>query len=572
MSTDARLKVVLCWHMHQPEYRSLADGTYQLPWVYLHAIKDYVDMAAIIEATPGARAVVNFVPVLLDQIEDYAKQIDGHLRERSAISDPLLASLVAAQPPAGTEPRLELIRACLRANERRVIDRFPAFRRLADLAHRIEQDPSELDYYSDRFLTDLLTWYHLAWLGETVRREDGRVRQLMMKASGYTMEDRRLLLAIIGQIMSSVTARYRRLAECGAIELSVTPYAHPMLPLLIDFSAAREAVPDMPLPESPAYPGGRERAAWHVQEGIAGFERHFGFRPSGCWPAEGGLSTEAAALLAEAGFRWTATGGSVLRNSLVRSGKDENGGAMHRPYRIDGSDIACFFRDDGLSDLIGFTYYDWHGDDAVANLVHHLENIAAVHPGDDQIVVSIVLDGENAWEAYPENGYHFITALYQRLVDHPRIELTTFSECLDSGVQPAELEQLVAGSWVYGTFSTWMGDEDKNRGWDLLCQAKEAWDRVMAEGTLDARHRELALQQLAACEGSDWCWWFGDYNPASTVGDFERLYRLHLSNLHRFLGLEPPENLRQVISSGGGFAEQGGTMRRGVAEGPVESI
>lgn len=162
MSTDARLKVVLCWHMHQPEYRSLADGTYQLPWVYLHAIKDYVDMAAIIEATPGARAVVNFVPVLLDQIEDYAKQIDGHLRERSAISDPLLASLVAAQPPAGTEPRLELIRACLRANERRVIDRFPAFRRLADLAHRIEQDPSELDYYSDRFLTDLLTWYHLA--------------------------------------------------------------------------------------------------------------------------------------------------------------------------------------------------------------------------------------------------------------------------------------------------------------------------------------------------------------------------------------------------------------------------
>lgn len=571
MSTEPRLKVVLCWHMHQPEYRSLDDGTYQLPWVYLHAIKDYIDMAAIIEATPGARAVVNFVPILLDQIEDYAAQISAHLRDRSPIKDPLLAALAAAQLPAGVEQRLALVRACLRANERRVIDRFPAYRRLADLAHRIDQDPTELGYYSDQFLSDLLTWYHLAWLGETVRREDGRVRQLMMKASGYSLEDRLLLLSIIGQIMGSVTARYRRLAESGRIELSVTPYAHPMLPLLLDFGVAREAVPDMPLPEAPAYPGGRERALWHVQEGIAGFERHFGFRPRGCWPAEGGLSSEAAALLAEAGFRWTATGGSVLRNSLVRSGRDTGNGAMHRAYRVGGSDIACFFRDDGLSDLIGFTYYDWHGDDAVANLIYHLENIAAAHPGDEQLVVSIVLDGENAWESYPENGYHFITALYQRLADHPRIELTTFGDCLDSGVEPDNLEQFVAGSWVYGTFSTWMGDHDKNQGWDLLCQAKEAWDRVMAEGTLDAEHRELALRQLAACEGSDWCWWFGDYNPASSVSDFERLYRLHLSNLHRFLGLEPPENLRQVISTGGGFAEQGGTMRRGVAEGPVDS-
>ena len=565
MSTEPRLKVGLCWHMHQPEYRSYVDGRYQLPWVYLHAIKDYIDMAAIIEATPGARAVINFVPILLDQIQDYANQIRAHLRERSPIADPLLAALAATQLPDGAE-RLALVRACLRANERRIIDRFPAYRRLADLARRIDEDPAELDYYSEQFLIDLLTWYHLAWLGETVRREDGRVRQLMTKSCAYSLDDRWLLLEIIGQIMGSVTERYRRLAESGAIELSVTPYAHPMLPLLLDFEVAREAVPDMSLPEAPSYPGGRERAAWHVQEGIAGFERHFGFRPRGCWPAEGGLSTETVALLAEAGFHWTATGGSVLRNSLARNGDCDNGGAMHRAYRVADGDIACFFRDDGLSDLIGFTYYDWHGDDAVANLVHHLENIAGAHPGDDQLVVSIILDGENAWEAYPENGYHFINGLYQRLVDHPGIELATFSECLDSGLEPVDLAQLVAGSWVYGTFSTWMGDGEKNRGWDLLCQAKEAWDRVMAEGKLDAEQREIALKQLAACEGSDWCWWFGDYNPAGSVGDFERLYRLHLSNLYRFLDLEPPENLRQVISIGGGFAEQGGTMRRGTTE------
>lgn len=561
------IKVVLCWHMHQPEYRSYADGVYQLPWVYLHAIKDYVDMAAIVEATPGARAVINFVPILLDQIEDYAADIHAFLTERSPIRDPLLAALAAREFPVAQDRRLALIRACLRANERRLIHRFPAYRRLAELAGLLKDNPEDAAYLGDQYLSDMLTWYHLAWLGETVRREDARVRHLMKKARFFSHEDRLQLLEIIGQIVGSIVERYRRLAEAGRVELSMTPYAHPMLPLLIDFASAREAVPDMPLPSAPSYPGGLERAHWHLRQGIASFERHFGFRPRGCWPAEGGVSEAALDLLSEYGFQWTATGASVLGNSLSNSAGWPQGGdgVLHRAYRVDGAGPACFFRDDGLSDLIGFTYYDWHGDDAVANLVHHLENIANAHPGDEHLVVSIVLDGENAWESYPENGYHFITALYRRLAEHPGIELTTFGDCLARGLAPVRLEKLVAGSWVYGNFSTWMGDKDKNQGWDLLCAAKEAYDRVLAEDRLDEVSRERALWQLAVCEGSDWCWWFGDYNPSDSVGDFERLYRLHLSNLYRFLGLEPPQNLLQIISTGGGYAEQGGVMRRGQA-------
>lgn len=568
MSTRPPLKVVLCWHMHQPEYRSYGDGTHQLPWVYLHAIKDYVDMAAIVEATPGARAVVNFVPILLDQIEDYAAEIDAFLRERTPIRDPLLAALATREWPQSLEQRLVLIRSCLRANEHRLIHRFPAYRQLADLAGLLKEDSDNLAYFGDQYLADIVTWYHLAWLGETVRREDARVRHLLKKARLFSPEDRLQLLEIIGQIVSSIISRYRRLAESGRVELSMTPYAHPMLPLLIDFGSAREAVPEMELPVTPGYPGGTERAHWHVRQGIESFEHHFGFRPQGCWPAEGGVSAAALALLNEYGFKWAATGGSVLRNSLApHPGWPEGGdGLLHRAYRVGGKGPACFFRDDGLSDLIGFTYYDWHGDDAVANLVHHLENIAGAHPDNDDLVVSIVLDGENAWESYPENGYHFITALYRRLAEHPGIELTTFGDCLARGVEPVSFDKLVAGSWVYGNFSTWMGDKDKNQGWDLLCQAKEAFDRVIAGGTLSEVDRDRALWQLAVCEGSDWCWWFGDYNPSDSVGDFERLYRLHLSNLYRFLGLPPPQDLQQVISTGGGYAEQGGVMRRGQAE------
>ncbi|MDR2877923.1 MAG: glycoside hydrolase [Chromatiales bacterium] len=552
--------------MHQPEYRSYADGVYQLPWVYLHAIKDYIDMAAIIEATPGARAVINFVPILLDQIEDYAADIHAFFSARTPIRDPLLAALAESEFPLEHERRLALIRACLRANEKRLIQRFPAYRRLVDMTGLLKDNPEDIAYFSDQYLADIVTWYHLAWLGETVRRDDARVRHLMKKASFFSHEDRLQLLEIIGQIVGAIVERYRVLAQSGRVELSMTPYAHPMLPLLLDFSSAREAVPEMPLPSAPCYPGGLERAHWHLSQGIRSFEHHFGFRPQGCWPAEGGVSAAALALLGEYGFRWTATGASVLGNSLANTDRlQSDSGAFHRAYRIDDAGPACFFRDDGLSDLIGFTYHDWHGDDAVANLMHHMENIAHARPGDDNRVVSIVLDGENAWEAYPENGYHFITALYRQLAGHPDIELTTFSDCLAQGLAPVGLEKLVAGSWVYGNFSTWMGDKDKNQGWDLLCQAKAAYDRVIAEDRLDEVSRERALWQLAVCEGSDWCWWFGDYNPSDSVGDFERLYRLHLSNLYRFLGLEPPQNLLQIISTGGGYAEQGGVMRRGQA-------
>jgi len=221
-----------------------------------------------------------------------------------------------------------------------------------------------------------------------------------------------------------------------------------------------------------------------------------------------------------------------------------------------------FFRDDGLSDLIGFTFADWHADDAAANLVHHLENIASASEEDARLV-SIILDGENAWEHYPQNGYHFLKGLYQALTEHPQIELTTFSKCLDAGLAARPLSNLVAGSWVYGTFSTWVGDEGKNRGWDMLVEAKRTFDEAVESGRLSEGAVEAATRQLAVCEGSDWFWWFGDYNPADTVSDFERLYRLHLANLYQLMGAAPPDYLSHTFTHGRGAPKRGGVMRPG---------
>jgi alpha-amylase/alpha-mannosidase (GH57 family) len=239
--------------------------------------------------------------------------------------------------------------------------------------------------------------------------------------------------------------------------------------------------------------------------------------------------------------------------------------AYNRPYRLGGTGMSCFFRDDTLSDLIGFTYATWHGDDAVANLTSELVQLADRYAaaGNNHAVL-IALDGENAWEHYPFNGYYFLRALYEKLAQHPRLELTTLSALIARGIQPAPLPNVMAGSWVHGSLATWMGDPAKNRAWDLLCDAKQAYDRVMQMSD-DPALRAAACRQLALCESSDWFWWFGDYNPADAVSQFDRLYRRQLATLYRRLNLTPPPELLHTISVGSGAPEHGGVMRRASA-------
>ena len=572
MSAKQKLNVVLCWHMHQPQYCNMMSGEYQQPWSYLHAIKDYIDMAAHIEAVPNARAVVNFAPILLDQLSDYAGQVRSFLREGKAIRDPLLDALAAAVLPSHAESRLKLIKDCLRANQKRLIDRYPPYQQLAEMARWFSTHTDSLGYVSEQFLVDLLVWYHLAWMGETVRRTDARVRKLIEQAANYSLHDRRTLIGVIGELLSGVIDRYARLAKQGKVEISVTPYAHPIMPLLLDIKSAHEAMPAAPLPEMHAYPGGLERSEWHIREAINSCKQYFDFRPRGCWPAEGSVSTATLNLLEKFGFRWAASGESVLFHSVAHddSIKDlPREQLLFKPYHVKNGKLACFFRDDGLSDMLGFTYTEWHADDAVANLIHHLENIRSIDAADMRRVVSIILDGENAWEYYPENGYYFLSALYQQLAEHPHINLTTFSEYLDAGNKPTEIKSLVAGSWVYGTFSTWIGERAKNRGWDMLGDAKRMFDEVTSGGRIDSEQLAAAQHQLSICEGSDWFWWFGDYNPADSVQDFDRLFRMHLANLYQMLGKEPPEYLTQAFSHGssGPGPAAGGVMRHGQPQG-----
>jgi alpha-amylase/alpha-mannosidase (GH57 family) len=392
-----------------------------------------------------------------------------------------------------------------------------------------------------------------------------RIRSLQSKASGFSKEDRRSLIELIWETLNGLAPRYARLAKRGQVELSVTPYAHPIVPLLIDLRSAKEALPGITMPELECYPGGEARARWHIRKGVEVFEKHFGFRPRGCWPSEGSISESTVKMLEEEGFKWAASGQQVLSNSLMasREGGQLPANWVHTAYRLQEGRLNLFFRDDGLSDLIGFTYGEWHADDAVGDLINHLLNIAKACKDNPRAVVSIIMDGENAWEYYPNNGSYFLHAMYEKIAAHPQLQLTTFSEIQQHSRRLApQLEHLVAGSWVYGTFTTWIGDKDKNRAWDLLGQAKKDYDAALETNHYGEERLAELQRQLAICEGSDWFWWFGDYNPSTTVSDFEKLFRNQLSYLYELLEIPTPDSLKQVFAVGSGDPSLGGVMRK----------
>jgi alpha-amylase/alpha-mannosidase (GH57 family) len=560
MSEPRKLTLVLLWHMHQPDFRDQGSGEFRHPWVYLHALKDYSDMAAHLEAHPGVHAVVNLVPVLLDQLEDYAQQCaSGELR------DPLLRALTCEDPDRLTPAQREhLLDQCFRANHGKMIEPFAPFKRLRDLYEFTQAHGGDAArYLSGQYFADLVTWYHLVWTGETVRRSHEPVVRLMSQGEGFSSAQRMELFQLIGAVLREALARYRALAESGRVEISSTPHYHPIGPLLLDFACAREAMPEAPLPEAQCYPGGRSRLGWHLDHAIDSHCRRFGMAPAGIWPAEGAVSMPFARLLAQAGVRWIASGETVLASSLRKSKlpAEERGRYLYHPYRLDQGPV-CFFRDDRLSDLIGFEYKGWHGADAASHFIAQLEQILAAAPAGEEPVVSVILDGENAWEYYPYNAYYFLHDLYSALEKHPHIRTATCSEVLARQAAAPPLPQLVAGSWVYGNLSTWIGSTDKNRAWDLLAKVKHSYDLVMASGRLSPEEAEATARQLAVCEGSDWCWWFGDYNPRDSVMVFDRLFRDNLARLYQLLKLTPPRELDEPVSRGAVNAQTTGAMRR----------
>ena len=587
-----KLLLSLYWHMHQPDYRDSITGEYVLPWTYLHAIKDYSDMAYHIEVNPKARVSFNFVPILLDQLEDYAAQF-----KQQKIKDPLLSMLAADSLDCVSKEHCQLIvESCFKSHHEKMLLPYAQYQRLFNLYQVASQagDYTNLEYFSSQYKADLLVWYHLAWMGESVKRTSPLIQALIAKGSQFTLSDRIALFNLIGEVIINLIPRYKALQISGQIEITSTPHHHPILPLLIDFKSTQDVMPNAPLPAHEQYIGGTDRAIKHLQEAKQSHKRRFGQEPLGMWPSEGAVSHASLLVMANQNVRWTASGEGVLANSLRKSHPDKalvsRLDYLYKPYKVSNSSnsINCFFRDDRLSDKIGFEYSKLHSADAVRDFVQSLEHIHQTFQKLENPVVNVILDGENAWEYFPYNGYYFLNELYAALVNHPNIIMVTPSEIVQAIKTPelssykiteGHLPEIAAGSWVYGSFSTWIGSKDKNRGWDLLCDAKLAYDDVLLKGQLNEIEIQQCSDQLSVCEGSDWFWWLGDYNASVSVTSFDQLFRRNLINLYHLLKLPAPDQLNVAISTSllvqnglsensgivenSGTYENSGTMRRG---------
>jgi alpha-amylase/alpha-mannosidase (GH57 family) len=545
------LYVAFIWHQHQPLYKSRISGRYRLPWVRLHGVKDYLDLVLLLERYPKLHQTVNLVPSLMLQLEEYSlgKAIDPYLSATLTRADKLTPEL-----------KEFIVQHFFDAQHHTLIDPHPRYAELYSQRQTNGQTWCR-ENWTDEDFGDLLAWHNLAWI-DPLFWDDPDIAGWLAKDRGFTLTDRQQIITKHREIISCILPQHRKMQEAGQLEVSTSPYTHPILPLLADTNAGRVAVPRMTLPHQqfqweediPRHLG----KAWNI------YLDRFGCSPRGLWPSEQSVSPTILPHVAKQGFQWLCSDEAILGWTLNHFfHRNEFGNVLepeilYQPYRLSTStgDLSIVFRDHRISDLVGFTYSAMDPDVAAKELIAHLEAIAqrlVDRQGENDgtglaqpWLVTIALDGENCWEFYPQDGLPFLNSLYSRLSDHSRLQLVTVAEYLDQFPARATLpaDKLHSGSWVDGSFTTWIGDPVKNRAWDLLTDARRCL----------AQHPEATetanpdvWEALYAAEGSDWFWWFGEGHSSNHDALFDELFREHLIALYKALNEPVPEVLSHPL-------------------------
>jgi alpha-amylase/alpha-mannosidase (GH57 family) len=525
--------VCFLWHMHQPYYKDLISGEYRMPWTRLHALKDYYGMVEVLRDFPEVRQTFNLVPSLMAQVEDYA--------EGTAVDPALNIALKPAELLTPAEQEY-VLRNCLYDNPSRLFSRFPRYVELTQAWEASDKNLSRARrVFTPPVLRDLQVLSQLAWFEEESFTRDPEVRDLVRRGRDFTHEDQATIGRKQTEMLRKVLPEYREFAASGQIEISTTPFYHPILPLVCDTEIAGISHPYVPLPPRFRYP---QDASEQLSRARRFCRERLGAAPEGLWPSEGSVSDEALAIAAETGFRWAATDNGVLSRTIGRTaGIDET----YRPYRWrqNGRELSMLFRDHYLSDLIGFVYSKMGAAEAAADFLSRIRtNCRGILASGRDALVPVILDGENAWEFYECNGRPFLRELYRGIVADKSMSAVTVSEALNK-VEPQPLDRFFPGSWIGANFDIWIGAEEDNRAWEYLLRARQMYDRVAAGLTED--RRKLAYEELLIAEGSDWCWWYGPEHQSAFRRDFDELFRTHLTNAYRALGVEPPEELSRPI-------------------------
>src|SRR5579862_1452643 len=544
----AQLRVAILWHQHQPFYKDLVTGQYRLPWTRLHALKDYYGMVKLLDEFPHVHQTFNLVPSLVTQIQDY---VSGDAQ------DPFL--LVASRPAKDlTEAeRRFALQYLFQANPANVIGRYPRYRELFEKFRSAGESPENAEkYFQPQDFTDLQVLSQIGWFDEFFLAEKD-VAELVRKGRDFSLDDQRFVIRKERELLGRVLPAHADAAKRGLIEISASAFYHPILPLVCDTQAGAESSPGLPLPQHRyRHP---EDAREQLQRGLDLHQNVFGIRPQGVWPSEGSVSEEALAIAHQLGVHWMATDEGVLARTLdtgfTRDGYGHlNSDGAHRLYTVYQYEKAdtrmnMLFRDHSLSDLIGFVYSGMPPQDAANNLIHKIkESAKSIIDNGQDAVVPIILDGENAWEYYPQSGREFLRRFYDGLQKDPGIEAVTMTEAIARHKNVGHLKSLVPGSWINANFNVWIGAPEDNKAWDYLYHARNFY--AQAAPRASEQQRKLAFEEILIAEGSDWNWWYGPEHHSANDRDFDELYRKHLSNVYQALGDTPPSYLAQPITGG----------------------
>ncbi len=493
---DKGMKVAILWHMHQPRYID-TEVNIIMPWVFLHAIKDYYDMPHIADVY-GANVTFNLTPILIEQLNIYANK---------GISKDIFLNLLKKQTSDLTDREKQtVIRYCKSPNYNTMIKPFALYDRLYKKNNLTDDD-----------IVSLEVCFLLSWCGHYLR-ENNEVVKGLLNRSGFSEEDKAALLNELEAFIPKILPYYKKLLDDGLISITTTPYYHPILPLLVDMRVAKEANSQTILPKN--HFSLKEDAALHIEKAKELYLKTFSKEPNGFWPAEGGISKDVVELFYEHGIKYTASDETILRKS---------GDLGHyRAYQYNG--VKLFFRDTQLSNLIGFDYKYISEDEAVSDFIRRLKEIRGE-------IVFVILDGENPWEYYKNNGWDFLNVFYKKLKD--RFELATFDET--SAMDAIGLSDVKRGSWIFGNFNTWVGNEEKNLAWELLFQARKDCYRHNSFG-------DNLREQFLIAESSDWFWWYGDDHYTQFGREFDKLFRENLIDIYRKANIPPPQSLFRPIA------------------------
>ncbi len=526
--------------MHQPYYKDPFTGIYRLPWVRLHGLKDYLDMVDILTDFPEIKQTFNLTPSLLEQIIDYTE---------NDATDYFLELTRKKASELDMHERGFILEKFFLANWDNMIKIFPRYNELLFKrgTHFVKSDIEKaLRYFTDNDFLDLQVLFNLCWIDPMLRKKDPFLSMLVEKGRNYSEEEKDMLISKQFSIMKQIIPRYREMAQKGQIELSVSPYYHPILPLLCDTDIAKVSTPDVKLPQKRfRYP---EDVEAQVKMSINFFEKIFDYFPKGMWPSEGSVSEDVIRIISKAGIKWIATDEDILSLSLNKKIRDParnviEPSILYKAYSFEN--VSIVFRDHILSDLIGFVYSNWDAKRAAEDFIGRLLRIKESLPKDKPHLVSIILDGENAWEYYKNDGHYFLRYLYDGISREKRLKTITVSEYIMQIDKVEPLKKVHPGSWINANFNIWIGHEEDNIAWDYLTEAREKLGFL--QKTDPEKDLKQAWKSIYIAEGSDWNWWYGDEHITEDQEEFDELFRLNLIKVYKDTGMDVPPYLLMPV-------------------------